>query len=67
MELAFSAALISRVLCGGLLQNWQSCGTVGRTVGQRFLLDRIALPCGIGAVSEKQWCVVLDFVQTTGC
>ena len=55
-----SAQLLSRVvLGGGLLQSWQSGGTVGRTVGQRFLLDRIALPCGFGAVSEEQWCVVL--------
>ena len=58
-ELVFSTAPISRVPCGGLLHSWQSCGTVGRTVGQRFLLDRIALPCGFGTVSEEQWCVVL--------
>ena len=37
-----SAQLLSRVvLGGGLLQSWQSGGTVGRTVGQRFLLDRV--------------------------
>ena len=41
VELAFSAARVLRVLCGGLLQSWKSRGTVGRTVGQGFLLDQI--------------------------
>ena len=54
-ELVLSTAPISRGSGGGLLQIWQSRGTVGRTVGQRFLLDQIASPCGVGAVSEEQW------------
>ena len=58
-ELVLSTAPISRGSGGGLFQCWQSCGTIGRTVGQRFLLDRIALPCGFGTISEEQWCVVL--------
>jgi hypothetical protein len=55
------SSYLTCVLCGGLRQSWPSCGTVGRTVGQSFLLDRIALPWdGFGAVSEEQWWVVLS-------
>ena len=58
-ELVLSTAPISRGSWWRSASEWQSRGTVGRTVGQRFLLDRIASPCGFGTVSEEQWCVVL--------
>ena len=67
-ELVLSTAPILRVLCGGLLQNlavlwnsWQNCWSE-ISLGP----DCIAL-WSIGTVSEEQWCVVLDYVQTTGC
>ena len=40
-ELVLSTAPISRGSWWRSVSERQSCGTVGRTVGQRFLLDRV--------------------------
>ena len=52
-ELVLSTAPISRGSWWRSASEWQSRGTVGRTVGQRFLLDRIASPCGVLVLSQK--------------
>ena len=60
-ELVLSTAPSSRVLGGGLLQSWQSVEQLAELLVRDFSWTG-CLPCGFGAVSEEQWCVVLGFM-----